>query len=150
MHQYLQSQCFRCSVGTPLTVRPFLAMAIVSPIKRIHLKPLQCGNTLSHAIRYFRYQKLSKLPAMAFNLYLTCQIFPVQWARFIVKTSRITQWVQLIKIDLKGFGPFVLVFFSEHTQVTPGLPITNHRWSIPKQVFSAKIIAQWVCSIHAI
>ena len=42
--------------------------------------------------------------------YLTCIIFPLQWACFPVKTSRNAQWVHLFSKDFDDFLTIYLIF----------------------------------------
>ena len=68
---------------------------------------------------------------MAFDQYLTCQIFPLRWACFPIKTSRIAQWIYLFSMILMISLPFT-PFFSLNS------------------ILNGKIITQWVHHIPAI
>ena len=57
---------------------------------------------------YSRCQKKSHV--MAFNQYLTCQIFPVRLARFRIKTSCTEQCVHLFSMNFNDFRSFLLCF----------------------------------------
>ena len=52
-----------------------------------------------------------KVLEMAYNdQVLTCLTFPLQWACFPIKTSRIAQWVHLFSMDFDDSRSFLLCF----------------------------------------
>ena len=66
---------------------------------------------LSFAIfAFFDLERQLKLYEMACDQVLTCLIFPLRWACFPIKTSRIAQWVHLFSIDFDDSRPFLLFF----------------------------------------
>ena len=78
-------------------------------IEKNILKPSHSGNTYTVGLTaIFNVKKLLKKLSMAFDQYLTCQIFPVQWARVPMKTSRIAQWVHLFSMVIEDFRPFYI------------------------------------------
>ena len=52
-----------------------------------------------HGLSY-NVKQISKLPAKAFDRYLTCQLFSVQWAHFPIRTDRIAQWLHQFSMNL--------------------------------------------------
>ena len=93
------------------TLRAILGDGASSCIERNHLKPSHNGNTYPVRLRVFFYDnKQLKLLAMALDQYLTCLIFPLRWACFPIKTSRIAQWVHLFSVDFDDFSTIYLMF----------------------------------------
>ena len=55
------------------------------------------------------------VPFRGHDHYLTCLIFPLRWACFSIKTSRIAQWVHIFSITFnKGFYHNFFFFFDDN------------------------------------
>ena len=76
---------------------------------------------------------------MALDQYLTCQIFPVQWPRFPIKTSCISQWVHLFSKSLGDILNNSCLFIGPEGSMVEG-----------KSIFKGKTIALLVHHIHTI